>query len=340
MKQKMKPYAWKSYRRIGEIEPTKLWRFAATPKILRIGASICVNPRRMGCQGLSTSSNLNGSSSIQPEETTAKGKIPENRSANNNGETNERMTVQELKAKLRRVGVPTEDSKDDLKCTWNKFFTEEVDEVVEDKNPTKVNDIQGEKVSKRKAKVKEHTEIPGSLNCYHGVIDTLKDISQHEDLKGLYRGLAPRLAIQRDDINFWIQRDDIRSIREYYKERKDVEGTFTQLSRFFIAEKAILQCLKIMMYVYSYQSYLWNHVASIKAQKYDSIQFQSNIEGLNSTMEFIQSQLLDLNSQIKKKKAMLKSLEDIDYTLKRYFRDCWVVLAMYKSGTELNRSFH
>ncbi|KAI3689488.1 hypothetical protein L2E82_47447 [Cichorium intybus] len=273
---------------IGEIEPTKLWRFAATPKILRIGASIRVNPRRMGCQGLSTSSNLNGSSSIQPEETTAKGKIPENRSANNNGETNERMTVQELKAKLRRVGVPTEDSKDDLKCTWNKFFTEEVDEVVEDEKPTKVNDIQGEKVSKRKAKVKEHTEllygglagstaalfttpfdvIPGSVNCYHGVIDTLKDISQHEDLKGLYRGLTPRLAIQRDDINFWIQRDDIRSIWEYYKESEDVEGTITQLSRFFIAEKAILPCLKIMMYVYSYQSYLWNHVASIRAQKY------------------------------------------------------------------------
>ncbi|KAI3523631.1 hypothetical protein L1887_01898 [Cichorium endivia] len=76
----------------------------------------------------------------------------------------------------------------------------------------------------------------------------------------------------------------------------------------------------------------------------DSIQFQSNIEGLNSTMEFIQSQgletnradaslehqsetlgahggckfkLLDLNGQIEKKKAMLKSLEDLDYTLKR-----------------------
>lgn len=113
----------------------------------------------MGCQGLSTSSNLNGSSSIQPEETTAKGKIAENKSANNNGETNERMTVQELKTKLRRVGVPTEHSKDDLKCTWNKFFTEEVDEVVEDEKSTRPNDIQGEKVSKRKAKVKEHTEV-------------------------------------------------------------------------------------------------------------------------------------------------------------------------------------
>ncbi|KAI3782242.1 hypothetical protein L2E82_12282 [Cichorium intybus] len=112
----------------------------------------------VSCQGHSTSSNLNGSSSIQPEETTAKGKIAENKSANNNGETNDRMTVQKLKTKLRRVGVPTEDSKDDLKCTWNKFFTEEVDGtvVVEDEKSTKVNDIQGEKVSKRKAKIKEH----------------------------------------------------------------------------------------------------------------------------------------------------------------------------------------
>ncbi|KAI3781430.1 hypothetical protein L2E82_11445 [Cichorium intybus] len=46
--------------------------------------------------------------------------------------------------------------------------------------------------------------IHGCVNRYHGVIDTLKDISQHEDMKGLYRGLTPRLAIQRDDINFWI----------------------------------------------------------------------------------------------------------------------------------------
>ncbi|CAI9265844.1 unnamed protein product [Lactuca saligna] len=82
----------------------------------------------------------------------------------------------------------------------------------------------------------------------------------------------------------------------------------------------------------------------------DSIRLQNNIEGLNSTMEFIQSQgletkradavlecslleehqpeaidadggckfkLLELNSQIEKKRGMLKSLEDLDYTLKR-----------------------
>ncbi|KAI3792431.1 hypothetical protein L2E82_06311 [Cichorium intybus] len=44
-------------------------------------------------------------------------------------------------------------------------------------------------------KTRLQTQIPGSVNRYHGVIDTLKDISQHEGLKGLYRGLTPRLAM-------------------------------------------------------------------------------------------------------------------------------------------------
>ncbi|XP_024986393.1 uncharacterized protein LOC112521646 isoform X1 [Cynara cardunculus var. scolymus] len=82
----------------------------------------------------------------------------------------------------------------------------------------------------------------------------------------------------------------------------------------------------------------------------DSIRLQCNIEGLTSSLEFIQSQglvtksadartecsslaehqleskgvhggckfeLLELNSQIEKKEGILKSLEDLDYTLKR-----------------------
>ncbi|KAL4591058.1 hypothetical protein LXL04_004006 [Taraxacum kok-saghyz] len=75
----------------------------------------------------------------------------------------------------------------------------------------------------------------------------------------------------------------------------------------------------------------------------DSIHLHTNIQGLKSTMEFIHSQgletkrspdsplqlesigahggckfkLLELNSQIEKKRGMLNSLEDLDYTLKR-----------------------
>ncbi|CAH1451408.1 unnamed protein product [Lactuca virosa] len=44
-------------------------------------------------------------------------------------------------------------------------------------------------------KTRLQTQIPGSVNRYHGVFDTLKDIAQHEGPKGLYRGLTPRLAM-------------------------------------------------------------------------------------------------------------------------------------------------
>lgn len=81
------------------------------------------------------------------------------------------------------------------------------------------------------------------------------------------------------------ERDVIRRIRENYKENKDIEGTLRRLPHNMVAERAILQCLKKhpgnyvqavkavprtlrMMYVHSYQSYLWNHAASIRVQKH------------------------------------------------------------------------
>ncbi|KAJ6413824.1 hypothetical protein OIU84_006599 [Salix udensis] len=68
-------------------------------------------------------------------------------------------------------------------------------------------------------------------------------------------------------------------------ESNDIEGTLRQLPRHLVAERAVLQCLKKcpgdylqalkaiprtlrMMYVHSYQSYLWNHAASERVQKY------------------------------------------------------------------------
>ncbi|RDY08040.1 hypothetical protein CR513_07775, partial [Mucuna pruriens] len=73
--------------------------------------------------------------------------------------------------------------------------------------------------------------------------------------------------------------------REYYKESNDVVGTLKQLPRYLVAERAVLQTLKMsrgnylqalksiprtlrMLYVHSYQSYLWNHAASERVQKY------------------------------------------------------------------------
>ncbi|XP_052204944.1 multisubstrate pseudouridine synthase 7 [Diospyros lotus] len=81
------------------------------------------------------------------------------------------------------------------------------------------------------------------------------------------------------------EKDSIRKVREYYKESSDVDRTLKQLPRHLVAERAILQCLKKcpgnylqalkaiprtlrMMYVHSYQSYLWNHAASVRVQKY------------------------------------------------------------------------
>ncbi|XP_052155885.1 uncharacterized protein LOC127773754 [Oryza glaberrima] len=81
------------------------------------------------------------------------------------------------------------------------------------------------------------------------------------------------------------ERDDIREMREHYKEHGDIDMALRNFPRHLVAEKAILQCLKKcpgnylqalksiprtlrMMYVHSYQSYLWNHAASARVEKY------------------------------------------------------------------------
>ncbi|XP_050225541.1 multisubstrate pseudouridine synthase 7 [Mercurialis annua] len=111
------------------------------------------------------------------------------------------------------------------------------------------------------------------------------------------------------------ERYDVRKIREYYKESGDIDGTLRQLPRYLNAERAVLQCLKKcpgnylqalkaiprtlrMMYVHSYQSYLWNHAASVRVQKYGNGQVvvgdlvyckgddtESEVLGVNSECE-------------------------------------------------------
>ncbi|CAH2055083.1 unnamed protein product, partial [Thlaspi arvense] len=83
--------------------------------------------------------------------------------------------------------------------------------------------------------------------------------------------------------------DILNEARGYYKETGDIDGTLRQLPRYLVAERAILQCLKKcpgnylqalkgiprtlrMMYVHSYQSYLWNNAASLRVQKYGTNQ--------------------------------------------------------------------
>ncbi|CAJ2631517.1 unnamed protein product [Trifolium pratense] len=81
----------------------------------------------------------------------------------------------------------------------------------------------------------------------------------------------------------------IAKARKYYKDTNDVAGTLKQLPHFLVAENAVLKSLKQfpgnylqalksiprtlrMMYVHSYQSYLWNNAASTRVQKYGTEQ--------------------------------------------------------------------
>ncbi|KAM0883698.1 hypothetical protein ACQ4PT_031473 [Festuca glaucescens] len=87
--------------------------------------------------------------------------------------------------------------------------------------------------------------------------------------------------------------DDMNGVREHYKEHGDIDAAIRNFPRRLIAERAILQRLKKypgnylqalmaiprtlrLMYVHSYQSYLWNHAASMRVGKYG---FSGVIEG-------------------------------------------------------------
>ncbi|GJY36481.1 DNA-(apurinic or apyrimidinic site) lyase, chloroplastic isoform X3 [Tanacetum coccineum] len=111
-------------------------------------------------KALSSISNI-----IYPQESTMKSRVGEDISATNNADTIGKMTVQQLKSKLRSIGGPTKGSKQDLICAFKQFFAEEVEdtrEVVEEEQSIKVNQASGEKSSKRKAasrSVEEHAEV-------------------------------------------------------------------------------------------------------------------------------------------------------------------------------------
>ncbi|XP_071680693.1 multisubstrate pseudouridine synthase 7 [Lolium perenne] len=81
------------------------------------------------------------------------------------------------------------------------------------------------------------------------------------------------------------ERDDIKEVREHYKQHGDIDMALRNFPRHLVAERSILLCLRKspdnylqalkgiprtlrMMYVHSYQSYLWNHAASMRVEKY------------------------------------------------------------------------
>ncbi|XP_021988801.1 DNA-(apurinic or apyrimidinic site) endonuclease, chloroplastic isoform X3 [Helianthus annuus] len=105
--------------------------------------------------------NNNNSSTTQPEESITKNRI--SKSANNNPDAFEKMTVQELRTKLRSIGGSTKGLKRDLISALKKFFDEEVDgsrEMLEDGESH-------EKGSKRKTEslcIEQHTEVTTTVS--------------------------------------------------------------------------------------------------------------------------------------------------------------------------------
>ncbi|KAL5770672.1 hypothetical protein ACOSP7_014826 [Xanthoceras sorbifolium] len=105
-------------------------------------------------------------------------------------------------------------------------------------------------------------------------------------LRGEWKTAVSMILDPREgDILLLFLLSDISKAREYYKETNDIDETLKKLPRHLVAERSILQCLKKcpgnylqalkaiprtlrMMYVHSYQSYLWNHAASMRVQKY------------------------------------------------------------------------
>ncbi|XP_071716234.1 DNA-(apurinic or apyrimidinic site) endonuclease, chloroplastic-like [Rutidosis leptorrhynchoides] len=150
-------------------------RIAVIHNKLRIGALISVN-NHMGRQRTSLNSKFNMSSSIQPQETKDKDSIDEQVISNNNSSTFDKMTVQQLKLKLRSLGASTKGSKRDLVCALKKHVVEQVDvshEVVEDEKSTKVNTIDGEKSSKRKA-----TEVTNTVSVKKNIKKCTKETTE------------------------------------------------------------------------------------------------------------------------------------------------------------------
>lgn len=103
-------------------------------------------------------------------------------------------------------------------------------------------------------------------------------------LKGEWKDAVDMILDPRET-----ERHVVNDAREYYKETGDIDGTLRQLPRYLVAERAILQCLKKcpgnylqalkgiprtlrMMYVHSYQSYLWNNAASLRVKNYGTSQ--------------------------------------------------------------------
>lgn len=93
-------------------------------------------------------------------------------------------------------------------------------------------------------------------------------------LRGEWEAAVHLILQPRDD-----ERQDVMEARDYFMKTKDADGTLLRMPRQFVTERAVLTGLRKspgnylqsinsiprtmrMMFVHSYQSYLWNHAAS------------------------------------------------------------------------------
>ncbi|KAH7298366.1 hypothetical protein KP509_25G039600 [Ceratopteris richardii] len=106
-------------------------------------------------------------------------------------------------------------------------------------------------------------------------------------LRGEWESAVNMILQPRND-----EREDILEARKYFQKTRDADGTLLRMPRHLVTERAVLAGLKKspgnylqainviprsmrMLYIHSYQSYLWNHAASKRITLY----------GLNEVVE-------------------------------------------------------
>ncbi|KAJ7515119.1 hypothetical protein O6H91_23G071800 [Diphasiastrum complanatum] len=106
-------------------------------------------------------------------------------------------------------------------------------------------------------------------------------------LRGEWKAAVDKILLPRE-----AEQTDAMEAREYYRNTGDVDGALLRMPRYLVAERSLVSLKRSpgnflqaisniprtlrMMYVHSYQSYLWNHAATRRVQRYG---VQAVVEG-------------------------------------------------------------
>ncbi|XP_028106947.1 DNA-(apurinic or apyrimidinic site) lyase, chloroplastic-like isoform X1 [Camellia sinensis] len=200
--------------------------FAVIQRNLKLRASVFVAARSIGSKRLlyysSSSEKLSELMDTKPrirtpvvKECVAKARKVETEVTEDDPDTIERMTVQELRSKLRSVGVPSKGSKRDLVSALKGFLNNKVDGedslVVEDWQSSETKPICTEKnSSKRKAKSlsgEEHVVEVNSvlevseLQCTKRRVKQVQVDDSIEEVKTTVVTTKQKLSIKTDEVS-------------------------------------------------------------------------------------------------------------------------------------------